>query len=82
MRFSINFSRTGEVGATVSLRGRKVGVMLWAERDEIAETLEDMTGELEQSLIAHGLQPGAIRCRKGPPPGARRSVGAFMDNRT
>jgi hypothetical protein len=80
MRFSINFSQTGEVGATVSLRGGKTGVMLWAEREETALLLQEMAGELSDSLIARGLEPGAIRCRHGHPPQAQKPVGAFMDN--
>ena len=80
MRFSINFSQTGEVGATVSLRGGKTGVMLWAEREETALLLQEMAGELSDSLTARGLKPGAIRCRHGHPPQAQKPVGAFMDN--
>lgn len=80
MRFSINFSQTGEVGATVSLRGGKTGVMLWAEREETAIVLQEMLGELADSLSARGLEPGAIRCRHGHLPQARKPVGAFMDN--
>ncbi len=80
MRFSINFSRTGEVGATVSLRGGKTGVMLWAEREETAGVLKERQDELADSLSARGLEPGAIRCRHGHPPQAKRPVGAFMDN--
>jgi hypothetical protein len=80
MRFSINFSQIGEVGATVSLRGGKTGVMLWAEREETAAVLQESQGELEEALTARGLEPGAIRCRHGHPPQARKPVGAFMDN--
>ncbi|MHA1164319.1 MAG: flagellar hook-length control protein FliK [Alphaproteobacteria bacterium] len=80
MRFSINFSQTGEVGATVSLRGGKTGVMLWAEREETAAVLQEMAGELADSLSARGLEPGFIRCRHGHSPQAQKPVGAFMDN--
>lgn len=80
MRFSINFSRTGEVGATVSLRGGKTGVMLWAEREETAQVLKERQEELADSLSARGLEPGTIRCRHGHPPQAKKPVGAFMDN--
>ena len=80
MRFSIHFSQTGEVGATVSLRGGKTGVMLWAEREETAAVLSEMAGELADSLSARGLDPGTIRCRHGHPPQAQKPVGSFMDN--
>ena len=80
MRFSINFSQTGEVGATVSLRGGKTGVMLWAEREETSVILTQMIGELADSLSARGLEPGTIRCRHGHPPQAQKPIGAFMDN--
>lgn len=80
MRFAINFSQTGEVGATVSLRGGKTGVMLWAERKETAAVLKDRQDELSDSLAARGLEPGTIRCRRGHPPQAKKPLGAFMDN--
>ena len=80
MKFSINFSQTGEVGATVTLRVKKIGVMLWAEREDMAEALEEMSDELEQVLIARGLEPGSIRVRQGPPPPAKRAIGAYMDD--
>lgn len=80
MRFSIHFTRTGEVGATVSLRGGKTHVMLWAERDETAEALNGALGDLEAALDARGLNPGTLRCRTGHPPQAKKPVGAFMDN--
>lgn len=80
MRFSINFSQTGEVGATVSLRGKKVGVMVWAEREDVAAALEDMSEDLETALEARGLQAGIIRCRHGVPPRAKPPAGMFMDD--
>lgn len=82
LKFSINFSQTGEVGATVSLRGKKVGVMLWAEREDMAEMLNDMSDELEEMLLARGLEPKAIRIRQGHPPAPPHSAGTFMDNRS
>ena len=80
MRFSIHFTQTGEVGATVSLRGGKTHVMLWAEREETAEALDTALGELESALDARGLSPGTLKCRMGHPPQAKKPVGAFMDN--
>ncbi len=80
MHFSINFSQTGEVGATVSLHGGKTAVMLWAEREETAEVLKECQGELEEGLAARGLEPGTIRCRHGIPPQARKPVGVYMDD--
>ncbi|MDA7947571.1 MAG: flagellar hook-length control protein FliK [Hyphomicrobiaceae bacterium] len=80
MRFSIHFTQTGEVGATVSLRGDKTHVMLWAERDDTAETLKEALGELEQALEARGLKPGTLKCRAGHLPQGNKPVGAFMDN--
>jgi len=80
MKFSVNFSQTGEVGATVSLRAKKIGVMLWAEREDVAEALDEMSGDLEQMLIARGLEPRSIRVRQGLPPPAKRAIGAYMDN--
>jgi hypothetical protein len=70
------------VGATVSLRGGKTGVMLWAEREETAAVLQERQGELADALSARGrgIEPGVIRCRAGHPPQAQKPVGAFMDN--
>jgi hypothetical protein len=80
MRFSIHFNQTGEVGATVSFRSGKTGVMLWAEREETAAILQETQGELGDALLARGLEPGTIRCRQGHPPQELKPVGAFMDD--
>lgn len=67
VRFAINLSDMGEVGAQVSLRGAATGVLLWAENDTVATALEESVGVLRQELEALSLLPGAIVVRKGAP---------------
>jgi len=80
MRFSINFSQTGEVGVTVALRGGKTHVMLWAEREQTADELNNALTQLEDALEARGLNPGTLQCRMGHPPQGKKPVGVFMDS--
>ncbi|MBE7731812.1 flagellar hook-length control protein FliK [Devosia faecipullorum] len=67
VRFAINLSDMGEVGAQVSLRGAATGVLLWAENDALAAALDEGVGALRQELEALSLLPGAIVVRKGAP---------------
>lgn len=80
MVFSINFSIIGEVGAKVSFRARKTGVMLWAEEEETAKVLEDMLPELVEGLEALGLEPGAVRVHHGAPEVRPQRSGGFVDS--
>ena len=82
MRFSINFSEIGEVSAHASLRGKRLGVMIWAERDETAKALDDLLPELEVSLSARGIEPGALRVKNGVPDSPAQRAGHFMDGRS
>ena len=80
MKFAINFSAIGEVGAHVSLRGGRVGALLWAERDETAALLQDHLDELTGALEGRGLEPGAIRVRHGIPEAPAAPAGHFLDD--
>ena len=80
LRFSINFSLLGEVGAHVSWRGRKTSVALWADSDETADALEELLPELAAALAARGLEPGSIRVRHGIPKDPGRPAGGFVDS--
>ena len=65
MRFALNFSATGEVGAEVGLLGKAVNVALWAVEPETAEALNEALPELAAALAAIGLDPGAMRITAG-----------------
>ncbi len=81
MIFSINFAPVGPVGAKVTFRSRKTGVMLWAENEATAEVLEEMLPELVAGLEAQGLEPGAIRVRRAPPEASPPPPsGGFVDS--
>jgi hypothetical protein len=80
VRFSINFSELGEVGAHLALRGRRASITLWADRDETAEALDEMLPELASAFSARGLEPGVIRIRHGIPKDPDRPAGSFVDS--
>lgn len=79
MRFALNFSTTGEVGAEVGLLGKTVNVALWAAEPEtagaFAATLPQLTGALE----AIGLKPASVRVRRGPPQADNVPSGQLLD---
>ncbi|GAB4236502.1 MAG: hypothetical protein Kow0032_21710 [Methyloligellaceae bacterium] len=79
MEFSLAFRETGEVGARVALRSRRIGVRLWAERGAVAQRLEAALPELREALEANGLKPGVLQVRQGAPRQPARLPGAFMD---
>jgi hypothetical protein len=80
MRFALNFTATGEVGAEVALLGRSANVSLWAVDPAIAEALEAMLPELAPALARHGLDVGAVRVRRGAPQPAGRAPGQLLDS--
>lgn len=82
VRFAINLSDMGEVGAQISLRGNATGVLLWADREETAALLNAGIGLLRQDLEALSLAPGAIVVRAGAPSAAvppTQSAGHIVD---
>jgi hypothetical protein len=80
MRFALNFSATGEVGAEVGLLGKAVNVSLWAVEPKTAEVLAEGLPELQRALEAIGLDPGPIRMRHGPPDAERPASGHLLDS--
>ena len=80
MRFAMNFSGTGEVGADVGLLGKAVNVTLWAAEPETAEALSAALPELSGSLEALGLLPGAVRVRRGVPDAGPVRSGQLLDS--
>ncbi|ODT81052.1 MAG: hypothetical protein ABS76_13210 [Pelagibacterium sp. SCN 64-44] len=82
LRFAINLSGLGEVGAQVSLRAGATGVMLWAAEPETAQALEAGLDDLRRALAEAGLTPGALVVRHGEPPApAPAPSGHFVDAR-
>ena len=82
VRFAINLSDMGEVGAQISLRGNATGVLLWADREETAALLNAGIGLLRHDLEALSLAPGAIVVRAGAPSAAvppTQSAGHIVD---
>jgi hypothetical protein len=67
MRFAMNFSGTGEVGAEIGILGKGVSVALWAAEPETAEAMKAALPELGGALEAVGLTPGSIRIRTAMP---------------
>jgi hypothetical protein len=80
MRFALNFSATGEVGAEVGLLGKAVNVALWAVEPETAEAMQAALPELAAALEAIGLDPGAVRIRQGAPEPERPVSGRLLDS--
>lgn len=67
IRFALNLSGAGEIGAQISMRARLTGIMLWAEQPNTADALAAGIEELKASLSDIGLTPGAIVIRTGAP---------------
>jgi len=80
MRFALNFSATGEVGADIALLGRAANIALWAAEPETAETLEAMLPELAPVLASHGLDIAGLRVRRGAPPRRAHLPGQLLDS--
>lgn len=80
MRFALNFTATGEVGAEIALLGRSANVALWAAEPATADALEEMLPELAPALARHGLDVGSVRIRRGAPQPAARAPGQLLDS--
>ena len=81
MRFALNFSQTGEVGAEIGVLGKAVNVALWAAEPETAVAMNETLPELTRSLEAVGLKPGAIRIRHGVPAEPQKpAAGRLLDS--
>lgn len=79
LRFALNFSATGEVGADIALLGRQTQVALWAVNAETAAALEDMLPELGPALAGKGLDLSAVRVRRGRPVSKAIGPGRMLD---
>ena len=80
MRFALNFSATGEVGADIALLGRAANISIWAAEPATADALEAMLPELAPALASHGLDVAGLRVRRGPPPRRPQAPGQLLDS--
>ena len=80
MRFAVNLSEIGEVGAEIGLNEKSVSVSLWADNPDTAEVLREMLPELAESLASIGLDPGAVLCRTGAPVEAKPASSHLIDS--
>ena len=80
LRFALKFSVLGEVGAQVSMVGRRTSVAIWADADATAEALEAMLPELAPALAAKGLDLISLTVRRGPPKDEAVPAGRLMDS--
>lgn len=80
MSFAVNFGAIGAVGAKVSFRVRKTGVIVWAENEETARVLEEMLPELNDGLEAQGLELSSVRIRHRMPDAPLTDAGGFVDS--
>ena len=80
LRFALNFSETGEVGADISLLAGAANVALWAAEPATADALEAMLPELAPALAARGLDVAGIRVRRRPPERRAPLPGRLLDS--
>lgn len=81
MKFSLNFSELGEVGANVSFRDEVTSISLWAEDAETAAGLNALLPELADGLAARGVSVGSLVCRVGAPRDGQVPAGRLVDAR-
>jgi hypothetical protein len=80
MRFAMNFSETGEVGADIAMLGRSASISIWAADPEIADALDAMLPELGPAIQRHGLELTALRVRHGTPRSTSAAPGQLLDH--
>lgn len=80
MRFAMNFSQTGEVGADIALLGRSASIAIWAADPDTADALDEMLPELAPAIQRHGLELTSLRVRRGAPQTARPAPGQLLDS--
>ena len=80
MRFAMNFSATGEVGADIALLGRTASVAIWAADPDTADALDALLPELAPAIQRHGLELTSLRVRRGAPQHARTAPGQLLDS--
>lgn len=82
MKFSLNFSDLGEVGANVALRDDATAIAIWAEDEETAIGLNALLPDLAEGLAARGVSVGSLVCRVGAPRDGQVASGRLVDARS
>jgi hypothetical protein len=82
LRFALKFSMIGEVGAQISMVGRRTSVAIWADEDATADALEAMLPDLGHTLAAKGLELISLTIRRGAPREDAVPAGRLMDSVT
>jgi len=80
MRFAMNFSATGEVGADIAMLGRSASIAIWAADPDIADALDELLPELAPAIQRHGLELTSLRVRRGAPRHAQAAPGQQLDS--
>lgn len=79
VRFALDVEPMGPLQGVVTLQGRRVGVTLWAEREEISRLLRGAAPGLEAALLDASFEQGAIDIHTGRPPVMQPTAGQFLD---
>jgi hypothetical protein len=79
VRFALDVEPIGPLQGVVTLQGRKVGVTLWAEREETSRMLRGAAPELESALVEARFEQGTVDIHTGQPRVMQATAGQFLD---
>lgn len=80
MRFAVNFTTSGEVGADIAMLGRSASIAIWAADPDTADALDELLPELAPAIQRHGLELTSLRVRRGAPQHTRTAPGQLLDS--
>lgn len=79
VRFALDVEPMGPLQGVVTLQGRKVGVTLWAEREETSRMLRGASLDLESALMQARFEQGTVDIHTGQPRVMQATAGQFLD---
>lgn len=79
VRFALDVEPMGPLQGVVTLQGRKVGVTLWAEREETSRMLRGAAPDLETALAQARFEQGTVDIHTGQPRVMQATAGQFLD---
>jgi hypothetical protein len=79
VRFALDVEPMGPLQGVVTLQGRKVGVTLWAEREETSRMLRGAAPDLESALALARFENGTVDIHTGQPRVMQATAGQFLD---
>ncbi len=79
VRFALDVEPMGPLQGVVTLQGRKVGVTLWAEREETSRMLRGAAPDLESALAHARFENGTVDIHTGQPHVMQATAGQFLD---